>query len=119
MPLGNARAIRDGAIPFAVGLLASVLLQIAGGWWLNSGRGVVTTMVALFAITLVVALWAPDTSLRRAVFLCVGSIVGMAATLFWIGPGTIWPIVLVVAAVMTAAAVFAGIWVAAAVRPRR
>jgi hypothetical protein len=105
-------------VPFAVGLLTSILLQWAGGWWLNSGEGVVTTIVVLFGVAVAVCLRS-DAPWHRAAALSIGSVTGMAAALFWVGPGTIWPIVMAVAAVLTAASVFAGAVVARAIAGRR
>ena len=101
----NGRTIRQGGIPFTVGLSTSVLLQWAGGWWLNSGRGVVTTMAILFGVAVAVCLGS-DAPWYRAGALCVGSIIGMTAALLWVGPGTIWPIVMVVATGLTVGSLF-------------
>lgn len=115
----NARTRRHIVIAFAIGLLVTIGFQFMLGWWLNSGRGVVTMMAVLFAVAVVIAFWGSGSPGLVAAGLIVGAFVGMAATLFWTGPGTIWPVVLVVAAVMTTAAVFAGTGVAQAIRQRR
>lgn len=113
----NGRTIGPGVFAFAVGLLVAILLQWIGGWWLNSGRGVVTTMVVLFGVAVVICLRS-EAPWHRAGALWIGSIVGMAAALAWVGPGTIWPIVMVVAAGLTSASVFAGALVAKAISGR-
>jgi len=114
----TTRIIRAGVVPLTIGLVTAMLLQMTGGWWLNSGRGVATTMAVLFGTALGVCLRS-DAPWFRATAMCIGAIAGMTATLFWIGPGTIWPIVLVVAVALTCAAVYAGAGVARVVRPRR
>ena len=45
-------------------------------------------------------------------WLWVGSLAGMAIALFSAGPGTIWPLVLIIAGIVTAAPVLAGVAVA-------
>jgi hypothetical protein len=114
----NPRIIREGVGPLTIGLLTAMLLQMAGGWWLNSGRGVATTMAVLFGTAIGVCLRS-DAPWFRATAMSIGAIAGMTAMLFRIGPGTIWPIVLVVAAALTCTAVYAGAGVARLVRRRR
>jgi hypothetical protein len=114
----NTRIIRAGVVPLTIGLVSATLPQLAGGWWLNSGRGVLTTMAVLFGTAVGVCL-RPDAPWFRAAAMSIGALAGMTATLFWIGPGTIWPIVLVVAAALTCTAVFAGAGVARIVGHRR
>lgn len=114
----NPHIIREGVGPFTVGLLAAILSQIAGGWWLNSSRGVAITMAVLFGMAIAVCLRL-DAPWFRATAMSIGAIAGMTAVLFRIGPGTIWPIVLVVAAALTCAAVYAGAGVAHLVSRRR
>ena len=113
----NTRMIRPGLVPLTVGFLAAMLPQMAGGWWLNSGRGVVTTMVVLFGTAIGVC-FRSDAPWFRATAMSAGSFAGMVATLFWIGPGTLWPIVLVVAAALACAAIYAGAGVARLARYR-
>ena len=105
----NARISRAGSVPFAIGLLAGSLPQLAG-WWLNSGRGVVTTMAILFVTA--IAVCRSDTPWFRAAAMAVGALAGMTGMLFWRGPGTLWPIVLLGAAALTCTAVYAGAGVA-------
>jgi len=114
----NTRIIRAGVVPLTIGLLAAMLSQMASGWWLNSGRGVVATMAVLFGTAIGVCLRS-DAPWFRATAMAIGAIAGMTAMLFWIGPGTIWPIVLVVAAALTCTAVYAGAGLTRIVRHRR
>jgi hypothetical protein len=114
----KTRIIRESVIPLTIGLLTAMLLQMTGGWWLDSGRGVATTMAVLFGTAIGVCLRS-DAPRLQATAMCIGAIAGMTAVLFWIGPGTIWPIVLVVAAALTCTAVYAGAGVARLVRRRR
>lgn len=98
----------EKAAIFVLGLLVAVSLQIVNGWWLNSGEEVLRTILVLFALGLLVASWRSGRPWVRACALWAGAISGMTVALFWIGPGTIWPIVLVAASVMSAGAVFGG-----------
>ena len=113
--LMHTRIARVGAAPLTIGLVTGLLTQLAGGWWLNSGRGVATTMAILF-VTSIGVCGRSDTPWFRAAAMATGALVGMTATLLWIGPGTLWPIVLLVAAALTCTAVYAGAWVARIVR---
>ena len=110
--------IRVGSTPFAIGLVTGLLPQLAGGWWLNSGRGVATTMAILF-VTAIGVCGRSDTPWFRAAAMATGALAGMTVTLLWIGPGTLWPIVLLVAAGLTCTAVYAGAAVARIVWHRR
>jgi hypothetical protein len=111
--------MRNNLRPFVAGFVVSLMLQAAGGWWLNSTRGVVTTTAVLFGMAVATTVLAAGSRRQDAVALGLGSIAGMAAALFWTGPGTIWPIVLAVATLMTAAAVWAGVAVGSLLKPRR
>jgi hypothetical protein len=113
----STRIIREGVGPLTLGLLIAMLLQMAGGWWLNSGRGVASTMTVLFGAAIGVCLRS-DAPWFRASAMSIGAVAGMTAMLFWFGPGTIWPIVLVVAAALTGTAVFAGAGVARLIKYR-
>ena len=77
------------------------------GWFLNSGVNVAT-------ISGVIAVVAAFVAVRRrwrigdtAIF-GLGILIAMAGTLFTIGPGTIFPIVIVVGAVVAGVAILAG-----------
>ena len=96
-------------VPFLAGVLAAVLIQRATGWWLNSGHGVAVTLVALFATALLLARLHPSRSLPRGLALWLGTMAAMTAILFWTGPGTIWPIVIVVAGALSGAAIGLGV----------
>jgi hypothetical protein len=113
------RRFLEPMVAAAVGCLAAVLLHAAYGWWLNSGSNVVRTLVVLAVLGWLAALWRPAVPWRQAGTLWAGALAGMAAILFWIGPGTIWPIVLATAALLSAAAVFSGTWIGLAVGRRR
>lgn len=104
----------EKAALFVLGFTVVATLQAAGGWWLNSGTGVLRTVLVLLALGLFAALWRSGRPWVRACALWAGAISGMAVVLFWIGPGNIWPIVLAVAAGVSAAAVFGGAFVGSA-----
>jgi len=95
----------------AVGLAVIAAMQVMGGWWLNSGTGVLRTVLVLLALGAVAALRRPDNAWGRASALWAGAVSGTTVILFSTGPGTIWPIVLAFAAAITAGAVFGGTFV--------
>jgi hypothetical protein len=108
-------ASRTGtAATVVLGFAATVVLHAANGWWLNSARQAVPTMLALFLLALLTALWRPARPWASAAALWVGAFAAMAIILFSIGPGNIWPIVLVAAAIVSGAAVCVGATIAAA-----
>jgi hypothetical protein len=88
---------------FFVGIAATLALYPFTGWWLNSSEGVRITLPVLFGVAVLVAgCW------ERATWLWLGVLAGMTGLLGWLGPGNIWPIVLVVAALLTAVAIGMG-----------
>lgn len=95
-------------IPFVLGVCVPLLLQRFVGWWLDSGRGVALMIAVLCAIAIGFALVRPSRPWRSAWSVGAGGFAGSAALLSWNGPGTIWPIVLVVAAALSLTAAFAG-----------
>ena len=99
---------------FVLGFAVVATSYVVGGWWLNSGSGVLRTVLGLLALGVFAALWRSGSPWIRACALWAGAISGSAAILFSIGPGTIWPIVLAFAAAITAGAVFGGAFVGAA-----
>jgi hypothetical protein len=86
--------------PLVTGAVSAAAMQGWTGWWLNSGAG-----VALVGTSNTRSPWA------RPVALWVGCMTGLTASLFWVGPGTIWPIVLLVSSVLTAGTIMVGIGV--------
>ena len=99
---------------FVLGFVAVATSQAVGGWWLNSGTGVLRTVLALVALGVFVGLRRSGALWVRACALWTGAITGTSTILFWLGPGTIWPIVLAIAAAITAAAVFGGAFLGSA-----
>jgi hypothetical protein len=95
-------------VPLLVGALSAAYMQSRTGWWLNSGTGVAFTVGVLFLLGAFFASWTAGSPRARAIALWVGSMTGLAASLFWMGPGTIWPIVLIVSSIISACTVMAG-----------
>jgi hypothetical protein len=98
----------EALVPFLIGALCAAYMQSWTGWWLNSGTGVAFTTAALFLLAAFVASWNAGSLWIRAIALWVGAMTGLTASLVWMGPGTIWPIVLIVSGLITACAVMAG-----------
>jgi hypothetical protein len=106
----------ETAASLTTGVLAVLWLQAAYGWWLNSSAGVLRTSTVLFALAFLIAVARSGRAWRRAIALWLGVMATMTTTLLIIGPGNLWPIVLVVAAGLSAAVVFGGSWIGAHVR---
>jgi hypothetical protein len=105
---------------FVLGFAVVATLHAVGGWWLNSGTGVLRTVLVLLILGVFAALWRSGSPWIRACALWTGAISGTTVILFSIGPGTIWPIVLALGAAITAGAVFGGALLgSAAIRRRR
>jgi hypothetical protein len=80
-------------------------------WFLNAGRGVAITAGLLFlAAALRSGVAAADrrTAVQHGLDFALGAVAAMAIVLFTIGPGTLFPIVIVIGAVVIAAAALAG-----------
>jgi hypothetical protein len=105
----------EQAALFVIGFAVVAAMQAVGGWWLNSGTGVLRTALVLLALGVFAAIWRSGSPWVRACALWAGAISGTAVVLFTIGPGTIWPIVLAAAAAITAGAVIGGTLLGSAV----
>ena len=86
-----------------VGVGVALTLYPFTGWWLNSREAIRLTLPVLFGVAVLVG-----GGWERAAWLWFGVRVAMTALLAWLGTGNIWPIVLVVAAVLTAGAIGTG-----------
>jgi len=95
-------------VPLIAGLSTAILTQPTDGWWLDSPRGVLLTLTSLFLVSVLVGRVQLGSRSLRAAALWGGAMAGLCVCLWWIGPGTIWPIVLVVAAGLTGSAVAGG-----------
>jgi hypothetical protein len=90
------------------GFVVPVIVQLVAGWWLDSGRGVAIGAVLIAVGGALAALWQPARVWANALALAAGVVIGSAVVLFRQGPGTIWPIVLVFALMISTVAAFAG-----------
>jgi hypothetical protein len=77
------------------------------GWFLNSGRNVATITGVIAVVALLVAVRRRWTISETGAF-GVGVLIAMVGTLFTIGPGTIFPLVIVVGAVVLGVAITIG-----------
>jgi hypothetical protein len=98
----------EKAVWFLLGSGAVGLMQAIGGWWLDSGAGVLRTVLVLFAFGGLAAIPPMGNRWVRASSLWAGAIACTTALLFWTGPGTIWPIALAIGAGISGGAVFGG-----------
>jgi hypothetical protein len=92
----------------AAGVLVPALVQACSGWWLDSGYRVGSGAIMILALGFVAGLLRPTDRGRSLAALVLGVAAGSGAVLLWHGPGTLWPIVLVFAAMIAAVAALAG-----------
>jgi len=114
----------DVVPPLFTGAFVAIYLQTVTGWWLNSGRGVAYTCGALLALAVVFgSVRAGAAFPARLVALWIGAQLSLGAYLFFHeGGSTIFPIVLMGGAILSAAAVAAGGgigWLVAGLTARR
>ena len=93
------------ALAFVAGVIAAVASQLSTGWWLNSGHGVAVMMAMLCALSIALV-WFDR---MAPVALWVGMINTTVVILFLIGPGSIFPIVMVFAGGLSALAIVPGL----------
>lgn len=106
-------------LPFVLAFASPFALERPVGWWLNSGRGVAFMVIVLGVIAAVFALAQPARPWPSAWAVAAGGFAGSAVLLARVGPGTIWPIVLCLAAALSIAAAFVGAGAARMLRVRR
>ena len=104
--------------PVAIALVGGIVAAVAQrftptGWWLNSGQGVASVCLVLVLLAVPIGASALSwplnpRSARWLAALWAGTNIGMAIVLFSVGPGTLFPIVLVLGAGISAIAVGAG-----------
>ena len=88
------------------------------GWFLNSGRGVAVVAVFCAVAGALVGAVRRDNVLESTM-VAGGAVLAMIAVLFSIGPGTIFPIVIVFGTVIIAGATLLGMAVGNELRERR
>jgi hypothetical protein len=79
----------------------------APGWFLNSGRNVATITCVIAVVAALLAArrrWRIDNTVAFA----LGILIAIVGTLFAIGPGTIFPIVIVIGAMVAGLAIVVG-----------
>jgi hypothetical protein len=87
---------------------SSAPLADSPGWFLNSGRNVAAIELTLFVSAAVVAFLQRGRWGEGAAAFAAGATWAMGATLFVIGPGTIFPIVMGIGGALMVAAVAVG-----------
>ena len=105
------RDTSETLVPLLTGAVSAAAMQEWTGWWLNCGTGVAWTLALLFLLAVLVRTKDARSQWAGPVALWAGSMVGLTISLFWVGPGTIWPIVLFVSSVLTAGTIMVGIGV--------
>ena len=95
-------------IPAAVGILIAIAMNMRG-WWLDDGTRVRNMLIVLAAAALIVGFVGdPKRTTRRETTLWLGFVAGMTGVLFAIGPGNIFPIVILIGAGLAAVSIFVG-----------
>jgi hypothetical protein len=112
------KEIAAGALTFAVAHVIEVETwpwfdPSAGSppWFLNAGRAVVLTAVSLIFAGAVAGVWPSATNrgaIARGCSIGAGAILAMAVVLFARGPGTLFPIALVLGAAIVLASSISG-----------
>jgi hypothetical protein len=92
-----------------------VFMQSQTGWWLNAQNRVLPTLAVLVAAAVLFRLKSDCSVRSQQLTLWAGAMIGLTGWLTYMGPGTIWPIILLVSSVMTGAAVMLGTGIAAGV----
>ncbi len=91
-------------------------------WFLNDGNGPIGLTAAALCIAAIAAaaLWARSRgeSVKHGLNLAVGATIAATAVLFSIGPGTLFPIVIVSCALLAATSTIAGAAIVAAFQKR-
>jgi uncharacterized membrane protein len=83
-------------------------------WFLNSGRGVLFTMGCIVIAGFLANLLAQDRheTLVHGGNVAAGAVIAMIATLFTLGPGTLFPIAIAFGSTLIIASSFAGAFIA-------
>jgi len=94
-----------------LGVTVVACAQSALGWWLNSGSGIATVMGSLFVVAILLGIRTHSLPvvLADVAGFWIGCVSGATAILAWTGPGTIWPIVVVVGASLMTMAITIGL----------
>ena len=108
-------SIKPRVLPLATGVLAMVFMQSQTGWWLNEQARVLPTLAVLVGAAVLFGLKGERSDRSQQLTLWAGAMMGLTGWLAYVGPGTIWPIILLVSSVMTGAAVMIGTGIAAGV----
>jgi hypothetical protein len=78
-------------------------------WWLDNGTRVRNMLIVLAIAALIIGFVGdPNRTTRRETTLWLGFVVGMAGVLFAVGPGTIFPTVIVIGACLAAVSILVG-----------
>jgi len=95
-------------IPAALGILIAIAMNMRG-WWLDDGTRVRNMLIVLAIAALIVGFVGdPKRTTQRETTLWLGFVVGMTGVLFAIGPGNIFPIVIVIGAGLAAVSILVG-----------
>lgn len=103
-------------VPVSVGLAIAIVMYGINGWWLDAGERVRDMLVVLGVAGFGVGSWRSWPQWQSAGDLWLGFMVGSAGISLIIGPGNLWPIVIVLAGALSAAAIWGGWAVGALIR---
>lgn len=98
--MSKAIAFAGGVLLFAA--VQAILFRVAipvpaiksGGWFLNTGTGAASVAASFLVLGAVIGL-SRRNGILDAMFAALGGVVAMTAILFWLGPGNIFPIVVI------------------------
>jgi len=111
------------AILFSIGFAAFTAVQVAwslghsflgwrGAWIMKTGMGIAACFIVFAALSAFVTAWRfdPKALLKRALAVLAGAIVAMAVALMILGPGNLWPLVIMFdGAIILGALLFGGV----------
>ena len=88
----------------------AIILHLKNGWWLDAGDRLAEMLIALGVAAVIVGLWRHDKTpaYLRVAELWVAFVITSSLVLFTIGPGSIFPIVLIAIIVLSLVAVLGG-----------
>ncbi len=105
-------------LPLWLGLALAIVMQWKNGWWLDDAGRMWQMGLAIWVAAIGVSFVGSGPIWRPALELWIGVVLGSSAVLMIIGPGTLFPIVIAVGALMAGLAAGAGWGIGAILRQK-